>query len=59
MVQLATISAWGDTHVSNLIAQAKDKVGKEGMITVKEGKTSEDEINITEGMRWAISPSFT
>ncbi len=57
----ATISANGDVHVGSLIAQAMEKVGKEGVITVKEGKTIEDEIEITEGMRFDrgfISPYF-
>lgn len=61
IAQVATISANGDTHVGNLIAQAMEKVGKEGVITVKEGKTIEDEIEITEGMRFDrgfISPYF-
>ena len=35
-----------------MIAQAMEKVGKEGVITVKEGKTIEDEIEITEGMKF-------
>jgi chaperonin GroEL len=35
IAQVATISANGDTHVGNLIAQAMEKVGKEGVITVK------------------------
>jgi chaperonin GroEL (HSP60 family) len=42
----------GDVHVGNLIAQAKEKVSKEGVITVKEGRTIEDEIEITEGTRF-------
>jgi chaperonin GroEL len=61
IAQVATISANGDTHVGNLIAQAMEKVGKEGVITVKEGHTIEDEIEITEGMcfdRGFISPYF-
>jgi chaperonin GroEL len=61
IAQVATISANGDTHVGNLIAQAMEKVGKEGVITVKEGRTIEDEIEITEGMRFDrgyISPYF-
>jgi chaperonin GroEL len=61
IAQVATISANGDTHVGGLIAQAMEKVGKEGVITVKEGKTIEDEIEITEGMRFDrgfISPYF-
>ncbi|KAK0500108.1 chaperonin GroL [Armillaria luteobubalina] len=59
--QVATISANGDVHIGSLIAQAMEKVGKEGVITVKEGKTIEDEIEITEGMRFDrgfISPYF-
>ncbi|KAF6746437.1 chaperonin Cpn60/TCP-1 family [Ephemerocybe angulata] len=52
IAQVATISANGDTHVGNLIAQAMEKVGKEGVITVKEGRTIEDEIEITEGMHF-------
>src|ERR1700742_4686978 len=51
IAQVATISANGDSHVGNLIATAMEKVGKEGVITVKEGKTIDDEIEITEGMR--------
>ncbi|KAG8909173.1 chaperonin, partial [Tulasnella sp. 408] len=61
IAQVATISANGDTHIGNLIATAMEKVGKEGVITVKEGKTIEDSIEITEGMRFDrgfISPYF-
>ena len=61
IAQVATISANGDTHVGSIIAQAMEKVGKEGVITVKEGRTIEDEIEITEGMRFDrgfISPYF-
>jgi chaperonin GroEL len=61
IAQVATISANGDIHIGNLIAQAMEKVGKEGVITVKEGRTIEDEIEITEGMRFDrgfISPYF-
>jgi chaperonin GroEL len=62
IAQVATISANGDSHVGNLIATAMEKVGKEGVITVKEGRTIQDEIEITEGMRFNrgyISPYFT
>jgi chaperonin GroEL len=52
IAQVATISANGDTHIGNLISNAMEKVGKEGVITVKEGKTIEDELEITEGMRF-------
>lgn len=52
IAQVATISANGDTHVGELISNAMEKVGKEGVITVKEGKTIEDELEVTEGMRF-------
>lgn len=52
VAQVATISANGDTHVGKLISSAMEKVGKEGVITVKEGKTIEDELEVTEGMRF-------
>ncbi|KAG6379637.1 TCP-1/cpn60 chaperonin family-domain-containing protein [Boletus reticuloceps] len=61
IAQVTTISTNGDTHVGNLIAQAMEKVGKEGVITVKEGRTIEGKIEITEGMhfdRGFISPYF-
>ncbi|KAJ4409969.1 chaperonin [Gnomoniopsis sp. IMI 355080] len=61
IAQVATISANGDTHIGKLIANAMEKVGKEGVITVKEGKTMSDELEITEGMRFDrgfISPYF-
>ncbi|KAI9725851.1 MAG: chaperonin [Chrysothrix sp. TS-e1954] len=59
--QVATISANGDTHIGSLLASAMEKVGKEGVITVKEGKTIEDELEVTEGMKFDrgyISPYF-
>ncbi|VEU23450.1 DEKNAAC104672 [Brettanomyces naardenensis] len=59
--QVATISANGDAHIGDLLASAMEKVGKEGVITVKEGKTLEDELEVTEGMRFDrgyISPYF-
>ncbi|KAG0741861.1 hypothetical protein G6F57_000520 [Rhizopus arrhizus] len=61
VAQVATISANGDKHVGNMIAQAMERVGKEGVITVKAGKTIEDELEVTEGMRFDrgfISPYF-
>jgi len=61
IAQVATISANGDEHIGQLLASAMEKVGKEGVITVKEGKTLEDELEVTEGMRFDrgfISPYF-
>ncbi|KAK7536531.1 chaperonin Cpn60/TCP-1 family [Phyllosticta citricarpa] len=59
--QVATISANGDLHIGKLLSNAMEKVGKEGVITVKEGKTIDDELEITEGMKFDrgfISPYF-
>lgn len=59
--QVATISANGDKHIGDLLANAMEKVGKEGVITIKEGKTLVDELEVTEGMRFDrgfISPYF-
>ena len=52
IAQVATISANGDVYVTNLIARAIEKVRKEGLIAVKEGRAIGDEIEITEGMRF-------
>lgn len=49
LLQVATISANGDTSVGNLISEAMRKVGKDGVITVKDGKTLKDEMDIIEG----------
>ena len=48
----AAISAGGDAEVGNLIAEAMDKVGKEGVITVEESNTFGLELELTEGMRF-------
>jgi chaperonin GroEL len=61
IAQVATISANVNSHVDDLTATATEKFGKEGVITIKGGKTIEDEIEITEQMRFDrgfISPYF-
>ncbi|KAK2677447.1 Chaperonin Cpn60/GroEL [Fusarium oxysporum f. sp. vasinfectum] len=61
IAQVATISANGDVHIGQMIANAMEKVGKEGVITCKEGKTVADELEVTEGMRFDrgfVSPYF-
>ena len=57
----ASISAGGDSEVGGIIAEAMDKVGKEGVITVEESNTFGLELELTEGMRFDkgyISPYF-
>ena len=59
--QVASISANNDESVGNLIAEAFDKVGKEGVITVEEAKGTETHVDIVEGMqfdRGYLSPYF-
>ena len=61
IAQVATISANGDSHIGKLLASAMEKVGKEGVITIREGRTLEDELEVTEGMKFDrgfISPYF-
>ena len=58
---MATISANGDEHIGNLMADAMAKVGKEGVITVDEGKGTESVLEYTEGMQFDkgyLSPYF-
>src|SRR3954447_6937249 len=59
--KVATISANGDEHIGQLMADAMEKVGKEGVITVDEGKGVQSELEYTEGMQFDkgyLSPYF-
>ncbi|AMW26669.1 MULTISPECIES: chaperonin GroEL [Arthrospira] len=61
IAQVGTISAGNDEEVGQMIAEAMDKVGKEGVISLEEGKSMTTELEITEGMRFDkgyISPYF-
>ncbi|CAB4261726.1 unnamed protein product [Prunus armeniaca] len=61
IAQVGTISANGDREIGELIAKAMEKVGKEGVITISDGKTLDNELEVVEGMkldRGYISPYF-
>ncbi|MEO1590009.1 MAG: chaperonin GroEL [Cyanobacteria bacterium J06632_22] len=61
IAQVGTISAGNDEEVGEMISQAMDKVGREGVISLEEGKSMTTELEITEGMRFDkgyISPYF-
>jgi hypothetical protein len=52
IVQVGTISANGDPEIGHYLAQAMEKVGNEGVITVEEAKTAETELEVVEGMQF-------
>merc|ERR1719162_2927357 len=59
--QVATISANGDAVIGSMVAEAFERVGKDGTITVAEGKTMDHELEVVEGMKFDrgfISPMF-
>ena len=61
IAQVGTISAGNDPEVGRMIAEAMDKVGREGVISLEEGKSMTTELEVTEGMRFEkgyISPYF-
>jgi chaperonin GroEL len=61
IAQVGTISANNDASIGKMLAEAMEKVGKEGVITVEEGKSLDNELNVVEGMqfdRGYLSPYF-
>jgi chaperonin GroEL len=61
VAQVGTISANGDTEIGNMIANAMEKVGQDGVITVEESRTADTVLDVVEGMQFSngyLSPYF-
>merc|ERR1712176_770212 len=61
IAQVASISAGNDDTVGSMIANALEKVGRDGIISLEEGKSTTTELDVTEGMRFEkgfVSPYF-
>jgi len=58
IAQVGTISSNGETEIGEMISEAMQKVGKEGVITVEEAKSTETELDVVEGMQFDRAPYF-
>ncbi len=61
ITQVGTVSANGDKAIGEMLATAMDKVGRQGVISIEDGRTVDNELNVVEGMQWDrgyLSPYF-